>query len=77
MRTDLDELTKEYDQVRQELQEFRQAIGKEVTSATDEASKEVASITEDVNRTLQESQPITEPSAEPPTEKRHRQKRHC
>src|SRR3989304_5360243 len=52
IRAELDELTKEYDQVRKELQEFRQEVG-----------KDVAAVTKQVERTLQESQPVIEPSA--------------
>ncbi|MBI2912771.1 MAG: twin-arginine translocase subunit TatB [Chloroflexi bacterium] len=59
IRAELDELTKEYEQVRQELQEFRQTIGKSVSAVTSE-----------VDRALQESRPMIEPSAEPPPEKR-------
>ncbi len=59
LRAELDELTKEYQQVRDELQEFRQVIGKSVTAVTGE-----------VDRALQESRPMIEPSAEPPPEQR-------
>ena len=59
IRAELDELTKEYEQVRQELQEFRQVIGNSVSAVTGE-----------VDRTLKESRPMIEPSAEPPPEQR-------
>ena len=61
MRAELDELTKEYELVRQELQEFRQT-----------ATRGISSVTEEVDRALQEQrhQPIIEPSGEPPPEKR-------
>ncbi len=59
IRGELDELTREYQQVRQELQEFRQSVGKNLSS-----------ITEEVDRTLKESQPIIESSAEPPPKDR-------
>jgi len=54
MRGELDELMKEYEQVRAELKEFR-----------DTARGGVSSVTEEVERTLRESQPIIEPSGEP------------
>jgi len=59
MRTELNELTKEYDEVRKELRDFRQAV-----------LKDVSSVSEDIDRTLQESQTSIEPSAEPSPEKR-------
>ena len=62
IRAELDELTKEYEQVRQELQEFRHVIGKSVSAVTGE-----------VDRALQESRPMIEPSAEPPPEERRPQ----
>ncbi len=62
IRAELDDLTKEYDQVRKELQEFRQVI-----------SKDVSSVVSQVDRALQDSQPIIEPSGEPPPEKRQTQ----
>ena len=59
IRAELDELTKEYDEVRKELRDFRQAV-----------LKDVSSVSEDIDRTLQESQTSIEPSAEPSPEKR-------
>src|SRR3990170_8531449 len=47
IRAELDELTKEYDQVRKELQDFRQAF-----------TKDVSSVTKEVDRTLRESRPV-------------------
>lgn len=59
MRAELEELTREYQQIRQELEEFRRS-----------ATADIASVTETVDRTLREEQPIIEPSGEPPPEKR-------
>ena len=55
IRAELDELTREYEQVRRELQEFRQSVG-----------KNLASVTQEVDRVLKDSQPIIESSGEPP-----------
>jgi sec-independent protein translocase protein TatB len=57
IRAELSELTKEYDEVRKELQEFRQSVKKDISSVSDE-----------VDRTLRQSQPIIEPGGEPPPE---------
>lgn len=59
MRAELDELTKEYEEVRRELHEFRQSVGKDVKSMTDQVSKAL----------LEEpalKEPIIEPGGEPP-----------
>lgn len=58
MRGEMDELMKEYEQVRQELREFR-----------DSARGGISSVTEEVERTLREGQPIIEPSGEPAARK--------
>ncbi len=55
IRAELSELTKEYDEVRKELQDFRQSVRKDISSVADE-----------VDRTLRESQPMIEPGGEPP-----------
>lgn len=54
MRGELDELMKEYEQVRHELREFRESV-----------RGDVSSVTQEVERTLRETQPIIEPSGEP------------
>lgn len=59
MRSELDELTREYQQLRQELEEFRES-----------ATSGIASLTDEVDRTLAEQQAIIESSGEPPPEKR-------
>lgn len=59
MRTELAELTREYEQVRRELQEFRQSVGKDVTAMTEQLTKTF----------LDEpalNDPIIEPGGEPP-----------
>lgn len=59
MRAELDELTREYEAVRRELQEFRQSVSKDVKSMADQVSKTI----------LEEpalKQPIIEPGGEPP-----------
>ncbi len=66
MRAELDELTKEYEEVRKELEEFRRVVNKDVSSV----SSDVATLTTEVDRSLKESQPIIEPSAEPPPQER-------
>ena len=53
MRAELDELTREYEQVRQELREFR-----------DSATKEVRSVTAEMDRAMHEAPAIIESSAE-------------
>ena len=66
IRNELEELTKEYDEMRKEFREFQSS-----------ATKGVASITEEIDRTLRQSQekpklepkpeqPIIEPGGEPP-----------
>lgn len=59
MRAELDELTKEYEDVRRELQEFRQSVRKDVTSITDQVQKALLD-----EPALKE--PIIEPGGEPP-----------
>jgi len=60
MRAELDELTKEYEDVRRELQEFRQSV-----------RDDFGSVTGEVGRTLVE-EPIIEPPGEPPPSERGR-----
>ena len=57
IRAELSELTKEYEEIRREFQEFSQGIHKDISSVADE-----------VDRTLRQSQPIIEPGGEPPPE---------
>jgi len=59
MRTELDELTREYEQVRKELREFRQV-----------AVKDLDSVSREVDRAVREAPAIIESSAEPEPEKR-------
>ena len=59
MRAELDELTREYEQVRQELREFR-----------DSATKEVHSVTAEMDRAMHEAPAIIESSAEEAPDKR-------
>jgi Tat protein translocase TatB subunit len=59
MRSELDELTREYEQVRRELREFRQV-----------AAKDLDSVSREVDRTVREAPAIIESSAEPEPEKR-------
>jgi sec-independent protein translocase protein TatA len=59
MRGELDELTREYEQVRKELREFREATVKDVDS-----------VTREVNRTARDASAIIESSAEPEPGKR-------
>src|SRR3989337_334138 len=59
MRSELDELTREYEQVRKELREFRES-----------ATKEVRSVTNEVDRAVREAPAIIESSAEEKAEKR-------
>jgi sec-independent protein translocase protein TatB len=66
MRTEMDQLMKEYDEVRKELREFREVVGKDVSTMTDQ----VASVAKDMDQAAQEAQPMIEPSAEPPPAKR-------
>lgn len=53
MRAELDELTREYEQVRKDLQEFRES-----------ATKEVGSVMSEVDRAAHEAPAIIESSAE-------------
>jgi sec-independent protein translocase protein TatB len=57
MRKDLDELTKDYEDVRKELQMFRDSV-----------SKDVKSIGEKLEKTF-DDEPIIEPAGEPPESK--------
>jgi sec-independent protein translocase protein TatA len=59
MRSELDELTREYEQVQNELREFRQAV-----------SKDLDSITREVDRTARDVPAVIESSAEPRPGKR-------
>jgi Tat protein translocase TatB subunit len=59
MRSELDELTREYEQVRKELREFRQ-----------DATKDLDSVSREVDRTVREAPAIIESSAEPEPKKR-------
>ena len=62
IRKELEELTKEYDEIRKEFREFQSS-----------ASKDVMSITAEIDKTLKQTraqpnpeQPIIEPGGEPP-----------
>jgi sec-independent protein translocase protein TatB len=59
MRSELDELTREYEQIRKEFRDFRRA-----------AAKDVDSISREVDRTVREAPAIIESSAEAEPEKR-------
>jgi sec-independent protein translocase protein TatB len=59
MRSELDELTREYEQVRKELREFRQV-----------ATKDLDSVSREVDRTVREAPAVIESSAEPEPKKR-------
>ena len=59
MRTELDELTKEYEDVRRELREFQQSVRKDVTSVTNQIQKTLLD-----EPALKD--PIIEPGGEPP-----------
>ena len=59
MRSELDELTREYEQVRKDLQEFRES-----------ATKEVRSVINEVDRAAREAPAIIESSAEEKPQKR-------
>jgi len=61
MRSELDDLTREYEQVRKELREFRQA-----------ATKDIDSLSREVDRTAREVPAIIESSAEPKPKRRPR-----
>ncbi len=59
MRSELDELTREYEQMRKEFRDFRRA-----------AAKDVDSISREVDRTVREAPAIIESSAEAEPEER-------
>src|SRR3972149_1124928 len=59
MRPELDAPTREYEDVRRELQEFRRSV-----------SKDVSSVTQSLDKALQETQAVIESSAEPPPAER-------
>lgn len=59
MRAELDELTKEYEDVRRELREFQQSVRKDVTSVTNQIQKTLLD-----EPALKD--PIIEPGGEPP-----------
>jgi sec-independent protein translocase protein TatB len=59
MRAELDELTREYEEVRRELKEFRDSVGKDVKSMTDQVGKTL--LDEPALKA-----PIIEPGGEPP-----------
>ncbi len=61
IRKELEELTKEYDEVRKELTDFQHSMRKDVTAVVDQ-----------VNRTLKEAEPIIEPGGDPPPSKKSR-----
>jgi sec-independent protein translocase protein TatB len=61
IRRELQELTKEYDEVRRELSDFRQSVGRDVTSVAGEVSKAV-----EQGRPKIEAGPIIEPGGDPP-----------
>ena len=63
MRAELDELTREYEDVRRELQEFKQSVRKDVTSMANQVSK--ALLDEPALK-----DPIIEPGGEPPPDER-------
>ena len=68
MRSELDELTREYEQVRKELNEFRDSTARDVNRVTGEVNRAAR----DVDRTVRETPAIIESSAEPKPEKRPR-----
>ncbi|MDO8615700.1 MAG: twin-arginine translocase TatA/TatE family subunit [Dehalococcoidia bacterium] len=55
MRGELSELTKEYEEVRRELHDFRESV-----------RKDISSVVKDVERAAAAAQPIVEPGGEPP-----------
>jgi sec-independent protein translocase protein TatB len=59
MRSELDELTRDYEQVRKEVQDLRQV-----------ATKSLDSVSRDVNRTVRDVTAVIESSAEPEPKKR-------
>ncbi len=59
MRSELDELTRDYEQVRKEVQDLRQV-----------ATKGLDSVSRDVNRTVRDVSAVIESSAEPEPKKR-------
>lgn len=62
MRAELDELTREYEDVRRELQEFKQTVRKDVTSMADQVGKTLLD-----DPALKD--PIIEPGGESPPDK--------
>ena len=66
MRSELDELTREYEQVRKELREFREATTRDVNSVI----REVDRATREANRTAGKAAAIIESSAEQEPAKR-------
>lgn len=59
LRAELSELTREYEDLRKEMTDFRRGVMNDLTSVTDE-----------VDRTLKEARPIVEPGGElPPPER--------
>lgn len=61
LRSELGELTREYDAVRRELREFRESVTRDLSSITTEVSRTI-----DESRLTQDSRPIIEPGGEPP-----------
>jgi sec-independent protein translocase protein TatB len=61
IRRELQELTKEYDEVRKELNDFRQSVRKDVDSVAGEVNKAVQQ-----GRTTVDTAPIIEPGGDPP-----------
>lgn len=62
IRKELEELTKEYDEIRKEFREFQSSASKDVTSITDEIDKTLRQSREQPKL----EQPIIEPGGEPP-----------
>jgi sec-independent protein translocase protein TatB len=58
LRQELEELTREYEEMRKELDDFRKGI-----------RADMSTVTQEVNRALEETQPILEPGGEAPPEK--------
>ena len=65
LRAEMAELTKEYEEVRRELQEFRQGATKDMTSVTSEVAKMLEQA-RPVAAPDATAQPIVEPGGEPP-----------
>jgi sec-independent protein translocase protein TatB len=63
LRSELGELTREYDAVRRELREFRESVTRDFSSITNEVSRTI----ED-SRPIGESRPIIEPGGDLPPE---------